>query len=99
MSTIWTFDGIENNHDVYRGENCMKKFCKSLREHSMKIINFEKKKRILLTNEEYESYLNNINCHIHIGILNIYTLMMKIFIKLKTIVIILVNAEVLHKAY
>ena len=26
MSTIRTFDGIENKHDVYRGEDVMKKF-------------------------------------------------------------------------
>ena len=44
MSTIWKFDGIENKHDVYSGEDCMKKFCESLWEHTMKIINFEKKK-------------------------------------------------------
>ena len=50
MSTIWTFDGKENKHDVYRNEDCMKKFCGSLREHEMKIINFEKKKMIPLTN-------------------------------------------------
>ena len=24
--TIWTFDGIENKHDVYRGKDCIKKF-------------------------------------------------------------------------
>ena len=30
MSRIWTFDGIENKHGVYRGEDCMEKFCKSL---------------------------------------------------------------------
>ena len=46
MSTIWTFDGIQNKQDVYRGEDCMKKFCESLTEHAMKIINLEKKKRI-----------------------------------------------------
>ena len=33
----------------------MKKFCESLFEHIVKIP---------LTNEEYESYLNQINCHI-----------------------------------
>ena len=32
MSTIWTFDGIENKDDVYRGEDCTKKFYKSLKE-------------------------------------------------------------------
>ena len=99
MSTIWTFDGIENNHNVYRGEDCTKKFCKSLREHSVKITNFEKNKMIPLTDEEYESYLNNINCHICNGILNIYALMIKIIVKLRTIVIILVNTEALHIAY
>ena len=64
MSTIWTFDGIENNHDVYTGEYCTKMFCESLRRHVMKIINSEKKKMIQLTNKEYESYLNQTNCHI-----------------------------------
>ena len=49
MSTAWTCDGIENKHDVYRGGDCMKKFCKSLRRHTMNIINFERKKMIPLT--------------------------------------------------
>ena len=31
-------------HDVYRGKYCMKKFCEYLREHTMNIINFKKKK-------------------------------------------------------
>ena len=36
MSTIWTFDGIENKPDVYRGEYCMRKICKTLREHTIR---------------------------------------------------------------
>ena len=44
MSTILSFKNIENKHDVYRGKYCMKKFCESLREHAMEIINFKKKK-------------------------------------------------------
>ena len=44
MSTVWSFNSVENKHDVYRGKDCMKKFCESLREHAMKIINFQKKK-------------------------------------------------------
>ena len=39
MSTISFFRSIENKHDVYRGKDCMKKFCELLREHAMKIIN------------------------------------------------------------
>ena len=29
MSAIWTFDNIENNHALYRGEDCMKHFLTS----------------------------------------------------------------------
>ena len=43
MSTISSFKNIENNHDVYRGKDYVKKFCESLREHVMKILNFKKK--------------------------------------------------------
>ena len=38
--------------DHYRSKDCMKKFCKDLREHATKIINYEKKKMIPLTTEE-----------------------------------------------
>ena len=58
MSTICSFRSIENKHDMYRGVDCMKKFCELLREHAMKIISFKKKKIILLTKEEQESYEN-----------------------------------------
>ena len=44
MSTILSFKCIENKHGVYRGKDCMNKFCESLREHPMKIIDFKKKK-------------------------------------------------------
>ena len=44
MSTISLFKSIENNHDLYSGEDCIKKFSESLREHATKIINFKKKK-------------------------------------------------------
>ena len=37
----------------------MKKFCGFLREHSMKIIAFRKKKKKLLTKEQQESYENS----------------------------------------
>ena len=43
---------------MYRGEDCVKKFCKSLREHAMKIINFKKKKMKPLTSKQQESYKN-----------------------------------------
>ena len=64
MSTISSFKNVENNHDIYRGKNCMKKFCESFKEHSMKIINFKKKKMKLLTQEQQESYENVKICYI-----------------------------------
>ena len=42
MSAISSFRSIENKHDVYIGKDCMKKFCESLRERAMKIINSKK---------------------------------------------------------
>ena len=51
MCPILSFKSMENNHDVYRGKDCMKMFSESLRQHAMKIINFKKKKMKLLTKE------------------------------------------------
>ena len=34
----------------------MERFCKDLREHATRIINYEKKEMILLTDEENKSY-------------------------------------------
>ena len=43
MWTILAFDNIENSHSLHRGEDCIKKFCSSPREHARNIINFEKR--------------------------------------------------------
>ena len=63
MFTILSFISIENKHDVCRGKDCMKKFCESLREHAMKMINF-KKEKIKLGKEQQESYENAKICYI-----------------------------------
>ena len=64
ISKIWEFDGIEKKHNIYRGEDCMKTFGESLREHSVKIINSEKKKITPLTNKQPESHVNAKICYI-----------------------------------
>ena len=43
-STISSFRSTENKHDLCREKDSMKKFFEFLREHTMKIINFKKKK-------------------------------------------------------
>ena len=49
MSTISSFKSIENMRDVWRGKDCMKKLCASLRQHAMEKTIFKKKKMELLT--------------------------------------------------
>ena len=44
MSSISAFRSIENKHDEYSVKDCTKKFCESLRDHPINIINFKKKK-------------------------------------------------------
>ena len=52
-----SFDESKNKLNYYRKDDCMNKFSKDLREHVTKIINYEKKKMILLTTKE-EIYHN-----------------------------------------
>ena len=67
MCTISSFRYIENKHDIYRSEDCMKKLCEYLREHTMKIIDFKKKTMKSLTKEQQESYENTKVCYSCIG--------------------------------
>ena len=62
--TICSFDKSKNKLNYYRGEDCMKIFCKDLRIHATKIINYEKKKIIPLTSEEKINYNDQKVCYI-----------------------------------
>ena len=42
MPIISSFKSIGNKHNVCTGKDCMIKFCETLREQAMKIINFKK---------------------------------------------------------
>ena len=55
--THCSFDKSKNKLSYYRGNDCMKKFCKDLREHATKIINYEKKKMMPQATKE-EIYHN-----------------------------------------
>ena len=44
LFTHCSFNKTNNKLDCYRGKDCMEKFCKDLKEHASKIINYEKKK-------------------------------------------------------
>ena len=66
----------------------MKNFCEFLREHAIKIINFEKKYMMLLTKEQQKSYENAKICYICKKKFENKYLEDKNIIKLKIIVII-----------
>ena len=65
LFTHCSFDKSKNKLDHYRGKDCMKKFCKDLREHATKIINYEKKKTIPLTMKEKIHYNEQEVCYIY----------------------------------
>ena len=64
LSTYCSFNQTKNKLNHYRGKDCMKKFCKDLREHATKIINYEKKKMIPLTKEEKPYHNEQEVCYI-----------------------------------
>ena len=45
-----------NKIGCYRGKDCMKNFCKDLKERAKEVINYEKKQMIPLTYEENKSF-------------------------------------------
>ena len=59
-----SFDKTKNKLDYYRGDNCIEKFCKDLREHATKIINYEKKEMIPLTKKEEKKHSKQEVCYI-----------------------------------
>ena len=64
LFTHCSFDKTKNKLDYYRGKDRMKKFCKDLRKHATKIINYEKKKMIPLTKKEEENHNKQKVCYI-----------------------------------
>ena len=64
LFTHCSFDETKNmlNHD--RIENCMKNICADLREHATKIVNYEKKEIIPLTEKEEKKHNNKKVCYI-----------------------------------
>ena len=65
MSKISSFRSIENKQDdCIEVKIAWKSLCESLRQHAIKIINFEKRKMKLLTKDQHESNENAKICYI-----------------------------------
>ena len=59
-----SFDNTKPVWNHYREKDCMEILCKSSRDRAMEIINYEKKREIIPTNKEKESYENQKVCYI-----------------------------------
>ena len=59
-----SFDATKNKLDYYRRKDCITVLCKKLKDHSLKIINYEKKEMIPLSEEENKSYEKQDVCYI-----------------------------------
>ena len=64
LFTHCSFDKTKNKLDYYRGDDCMKEFCRDLRKHTTKIINYEKKTRIPLIKKEEKNQNKQKVCYI-----------------------------------
>ena len=62
--TNCSFDKSNDKLSYYRGEDCMKRFCKDLKDHATKIIDFKKNTMIPLTKEEEDNYNKENICYI-----------------------------------
>ena len=62
--TSCSFDKYNNKLSYYRGEDCLRRFCKDLKDHAIKIIDCKKKDMIPLTKEEKDNYNKQNLCHI-----------------------------------
>ena len=62
--TNCSFDKSYNNLSHYRGEDCMKRFCKDLKDHAKRIVDFKRKFITPLTKDEEDSYNKKDTCHI-----------------------------------
>ena len=62
--TNCSFDKANNKLSYYRGEDCMKRFCKDLKDDATKMIDFKKKTMIPLAKEEEDNYNKENTCYI-----------------------------------
>ena len=65
LSLICSFDSKEKKHNFYRGRDYIKKFCSDLKELGTKIINYEQKEMMSLTDNENKCYEEQNECYIY----------------------------------
>ena len=64
LDLVCSFDSKEGKHSFYRGEDCIKRFCKELKELRTKVINYEQKEMTPLPDDENKYYEEQKECYI-----------------------------------
>ena len=64
LDLVSSFDSKQNKHRFYRGKDCIKRLCSDLKELGTKIINYEQKEMIPLTDKENKFYEEQEKCYI-----------------------------------
>ena len=88
MSTVLSFKSTESEPYVYRGKDYMKRFCESLREHTIEIIN------LLKSHMKMQKFIIFVEKSLKINMLKT-----KYIVKLEIIIIIQGNIEVQYISY
>ena len=61
---ICLFDKAKSIHDFYRGKDCIKRFCKNVKEVAIEISNYKEQEMIPLTDKEIKFYERQKVCQV-----------------------------------
>ena len=64
LTLVSSFDSKQNKRSFYRGKDYVKRFCVDLIELGTKIVNYEQKEMMPLTDRENKFYKEQEKCHI-----------------------------------
>ena len=59
LSLVCSFDKTKNKHNFYRRRDCITRFCNDLKELGTKIVNYEEKEMIPLTDKKKTSSMKS----------------------------------------
>ena len=65
INLVSSFDSEQNAQSFYRGKDCIKRFCCKIKESGTKVVNYEKKDMIPLTDNENNYYKDQERCYIY----------------------------------
>ena len=99
LDLVSSFVSKQNKNSFYRGKDCIKKFCSDLKELGTKIINYEQKEMIPLTDNEKEPKKNATYVKQSFVMMKMKKRYLNYIKKLETIVIMQENLEELLIAF